>query len=296
MASAPIVRSRLVASRCVFRQPHGYIHYEPMLPEERMGSASDAYGTVSVFMPNHINWVEDWCSYPACETKVQYSKWNGPAISLETANAFGNDGLDDYQHYHQRMESLIRCADGATVPWNFGCPTTIQLIVALPGVDDARQLLHSFDLDVCTNSFDGRSLEIANWSGCHRRSATVAPFFSRILSACHRIKSVIRDRDYQERDSTSAPASDFDGIVLSDAEQELVGVMLAHGSHRVQRYIKVLCNRLQKYQSRGFSIALSDGNSAAPLLNLLQFYSFWPGPRDLNAMIAASLPRAAEHP
>jgi hypothetical protein len=258
-----------------------------MLPEERMGSASCAYGAVSAFVPNHINWVEDWCSYPACETKARDSGWKGPAISLETAHEFGNLGLDNYNCYHERMESVIRTADGATVPWNFDCPSNVQLIVALPSVDDARQLLRSFDLDVCTNSFDGRSLEMANWWACHNRAATVAPLFSRTLSACYRIKKAVQARHRKRLDSGAAAASG-DEPVYDEAEQALIDVMRAQGVARVKRYILVLCSRLQKYQSRGFSIALSDGDSAAPLtldLKLLQFYSYWPTVRVASSSV-----------
>ena len=44
---------------------------------------------------------------------------------------------------------------GAPLPYNFHCPTSIQLIVGKPGIQDARDLLKSFDLSICQISFDG---------------------------------------------------------------------------------------------------------------------------------------------
>ena len=43
----------------------------------------------------------------------------------------------------------------APLPYNFHCPTSIQLIVGKPGIEDARDLLKSFDLSICQISFDG---------------------------------------------------------------------------------------------------------------------------------------------
>ncbi len=53
---APHIRTKLVQQRCVFRQPHGYVHdFSKPAPEYNISQG--VYGAVTIFVPNSINWV-----------------------------------------------------------------------------------------------------------------------------------------------------------------------------------------------------------------------------------------------
>ncbi len=64
---------------------------------------------------------------------------------------------------------------GDSIPWNFDGCDDVQLIVAERDVTDARQLLCSFDLDICQNYFDGATLFVANLDALLTKRATIFP-------------------------------------------------------------------------------------------------------------------------
>ncbi len=59
----------------------------------------------------------------------------------------------------QSNVTLPLTGSGDSIPWNFLAREDVQLIVAERDETDARQLLKSFDLDICVNYFDGTTVD-----------------------------------------------------------------------------------------------------------------------------------------
>jgi hypothetical protein len=94
---------------------------------------------------------------------------------LEQANEFGRETLQDPTekqlqqraawpsgHWTKKIGAPGGCGPGRAFPYNFelASGTFVQLIVGKEGCEDARELLNSFDLTICTTYFDGITFHI----------------------------------------------------------------------------------------------------------------------------------------
>lgn len=140
---------------------------------------------------------------------------------------------------------------------------TLQLIVGKEGVADARELLHSFDLTICTTYFDGARFHFPDPSRTLCAETTRMGDRKAVLDAVFRILKT--ETEKVGGDVRTLKAVD----VIDQLDPELlarIGAVLKLASKRWERevgnnmawsIIQKLIYRIQKYTRRGISVEAS---------------------------------------
>ena len=152
----------------------------------------------------------------------------------------------------------------APLPYNFHCPTSIQLIVGKPGIEDARDLLKSFDLSICQISFDGTRFRFPSPHLTFNGRSIMEPARASIVKTYLQAAPSFVPQDQGIRtDGLASINSDVwpqaavypwnapSGTAFTSGRSNMLAQVIATMQHN---FIVKLILRLQKYNCRGIEI------------------------------------------
>jgi hypothetical protein len=140
--------------------------------------------------------VESYAAQPAVGFHGRYGRNPLEYTSDEYYDQAAEWGAEALTPFYGKL-SIIGMSGGSaggTFPYDFALRNhnIVQLIVGKQGKKDARELLESFDLEICKCSFDGRSFHFpdpaetfARRTACTWRAAPSSTFFSAPRGPCN---------------------------------------------------------------------------------------------------------------
>ena len=260
--AAPFVRQRLFENCGLICSGHDNSYMSPG-PDEVL-----KFGD---FTQTALSHVESYCSrptegmshgagvgrdYPSPYSSdayfAQVSKWGAHAINEPYGKVgvpWGSQGDFFLYDYHLREEG------------------NVQLIVGVEDVGDARELLNSFDLQICKCSFDGTTFRVPNalksFAGhtvvTPARRALVQDFMRNVEKFADDVEYVHGDTSEMVKVLSKMTAKSWNGVGGTRFKETWVTTYAGEKtlSHDfVARYIFLtkLVERMQKYNERGVAI------------------------------------------